>query len=106
MTNVSCREYYDSLIICVEGHTGFAQRGDDIVCAAISALAFTFMNCLLNEEAADNIKFIRKIVRDGYMYFEFKVYDFSKERVSGIVDALVTGFIMLEENYPQYVKYN
>ncbi len=92
------------MIISIEGHSGLAKPGEDIVCAGISALAYTLLNCLLDEEASENIKFIKKHICDGYMYIEFKPFCYSKSRISGIVDALITGFLMLEENYPDYIK--
>ncbi len=104
MTKFYYREYYDNLIISIEGHAGFESYGKDIVCAGISTLAYTLLNSLCDEEAADNIKFIKKIVREGYMYFEFSFFDYSKTRVKGITDALINGFLMLEDSYPQHIK--
>lgn len=105
MTTVYHREYYDRLLITVEGHSGFGQPGEDIVCAGVSVLSYTLLNCMLDEEAASNIKLIRKIVRNGYIHLEIEYFDFSKSRVKGIFDACITGLLMLEENYPEYVSF-
>ncbi len=104
MTTIYYREYYDKFIISIEGHAGYSTVGDDIVCAAVSTLCYTLLNCLLDEDASENIKLTKNIVSDGYMYFEFKHYDFSKQRVMGIVDTIIKGFLMLEESFPQYIK--
>ncbi len=104
MTNVYFREYYDHYYISFKGHSGFSKNGEDIVCAGISTLAYTLLNTLNDEEASGNIKFIRNIVRDGYIHIEFLPFDFSKERVKGIVDTCITGLIMLEENYSDYIR--
>ncbi len=104
MTNVYFREYYDHYYITLRGHSGFSRNGEDIVCAGISTLAYTLLNVLSDEEASGNIKFIRNIVCDGFMHFEFSFFDFSKERIKGIVDMCLTGLMMLEENYPEHIR--
>lgn len=42
------RGIYDekSLILILEGHANYAPKGQDIVCAGVSALAFTYANYL------------------------------------------------------------
>ena len=105
MTNIYHREYYDRLLISIEGHNAYAEQGKNIVCAAVSVLAYTLINCMLDEEAQGNVKLIRNIVRDGFVHLEIEYYDFSKERVKGILDACLTGFLMLEESYPKHVAF-
>ncbi len=104
MTSVFYREYYDNLIFSVEGHSGFANTGSDIVCAGVSVLSYTLLNTLLDEEAGENIKLVKNIVSDGYLYLEIEFFDYSKERIKAVADTILTGFYMLEENYPDYVK--
>ena len=53
MTKVFYREYYDNTLIVIEGHSGFAESGKDVVCAGVSALVFTLVNCIRDEEAKD-----------------------------------------------------
>lgn len=103
MTTVYFREYYDRLLITIEGHSSYAEQGRDIVCAGVSALTYTLVNCMLDEEADGRVKLIRSIVRNGYVHLEVEYFDFSKERIKGIFDACVTGLLMLEESYPEYV---
>ncbi len=104
MTTVYHREYYDKQLLTIEGHSGDGESGKDIVCAGFSALVYTYINCMLDEEAAGNVKLIRKIIRDGYIHFEIEYFDFSKARIKGMLDACITGFLMLEESYPDYVS--
>ncbi len=105
MTTIYHREYYDKQLISVEGHSGYSDYGTDIVCAGVSTLIYTLLNCMLDEEASGNLKLVRNIVRDGYICLEIEFFDFSKERVKGIFDACITGLLMLSENYPQYVAF-
>ena len=72
MTTIYHREYYDRLFLTIEGHSNFGNYGEDIVCAGISTLAYTLLNCMLDEESAGNIKLIRNIVRDGFLHLEIE----------------------------------
>lgn len=103
MTKITCREYRDNMVIIAEGHSGYGDRGSDIVCAGISVLVYTLVNTLLDEEASDRIKLVRRVVRDGYVYIEIERFDFSRERIDGIIDAFNTGLYMLSETYPDYI---
>lgn len=104
MTSVTYREYYDNTLIIAEGHSNSAPKGQDLVCAGISCLVYTLLNTLADEEASDRIRLTRKIVRDGYVCLEFEPFDFSRERVKGIVDCFMTGVYMLSESYPHNLK--
>lgn len=104
MTRVCFREYYDNLLIMIEGHSGFSVAGTDVVCAGISTLCYTLLNAVKDEEASGNLKLIRSFVCDGAMCLEIERFSFSKERVDSIVSTIMTGFYMLEETYPQYVR--
>lgn len=104
MTRVFHREYYDRDIITVEGHTGYAQRGADIVCASVSALVCTLLNCLKDEESAGRLHLVRCIVRDGFVSLEIEYFDFARERCSAITETCLTGLGILAEEYPQYVR--
>lgn len=104
MTKISCREYNDSIIFTAEGHSGHGCVGSDIVCAGISTLVYTLLNTILDEASSDRIHLVRNVVRSGYIYLEFEMFNYTKERISGIIDACMTGFGMLEDNYPDAVK--
>ena len=50
MTNVVIKKNGEGSIVrfTVDGHTGFAPAGEDIVCAALSSVTWTVMNGLEN----------------------------------------------------------
>lgn len=105
MTRIFYREYYDRNLIIIDGHSGYDASGSDVVCAGVSTLICTLVNCLRDESSADRIHLLRDIVRSGYVCFEVESYDFAKERVKGIFDACITGFLMLAEHYPNNVSF-
>ena len=105
MTEILYRKYYDRHLIIIEGHSNFSQKGEDIVCSAVSCLGFTLLNTLTDEVGDERAKFVRNIVRDGYMCLEVLPFSFAKERIQAIFDTVITGFCMVSEEYPDYVKF-
>ena len=104
MTRVYYREYYDKYLLIVEGHSAFGDKGKDIVCSAVSILVYTLLNMLKDEEADKRLILRREVVHDGYFCVEIEPFDFSKQRTQGIVDTVIMGLALLNEEYPEYVK--
>ncbi len=104
MTKVYYREYYDDIILNIEGHSGYSYMGNDIVCAGISTLVCALVNTLLDEEASGNIKFKTYFTGDGIVNLQIKRFSFSKSRIDGMISLIMTGFYALEETYPDYIR--
>ncbi len=104
MTRVSVEEFYDNYIISIEGHAGFAQRGSDIVCAAISTITYTLLNAIRWAQDGDCLYIRTENVSDGSIYLEVEPYDFAKEKVDTIIETCLTGFSLIEEEYPDYIR--
>ena len=104
MTRISVEEYYDSCIISIEGHTGFAAPGEDIVCAGVSAVCYTLVNALRRAEA-EGCLFIRdERISDGSVLIEIEPYSFAREKTDTIIDTCMAGFSALEEEFPDYIE--
>ncbi|MBQ0002410.1 MAG: ribosomal-processing cysteine protease Prp [Treponema sp.] len=87
-----------------EGHSGFAEKGKDIVCSAVTILMRTAIG-LLSDTSGIELKTDTSL--RGYLSFEARVLkDDSKlkERLSTIGDFLKEGFESLSEEFPQNVK--
>ena len=85
----------------VEGHAGYAEVGKDIICSAVTAVAYTGINAL------DELVGIRNYgIEDGYMICSVPT-DISpelKEKVRIILETVVVGFKQLEFSYEDYVS--
>ncbi len=103
MIKVYHREYYGKSFITIEGHACYGKKGEDIVCAGVSALVCTLINCLRDEESAGRVKLLRDVVRDGFVALEVEYFDFAKERTQAITETVLSGLYMLSEEYPQCV---
>lgn len=78
----------------ITGHSMYAKKGKDIVCAAVSVVSQHTARFLSNNGAKVKIK-------DGYLNVENIAHD----KVSQIfVNELVTTLEDLEEQFPKYLK--
>lgn len=104
MTEITYREYYNGFYLEASGHAGFKKHGEDIVCAAVSVLCCTLLECLKNEQCMMHLNLKRAIVRDGYFCVEAEPFEFARERVQMLFDTVVTGLTMVSEEYSDFVK--
>lgn len=100
MTNIEISEKDGRFELKVEGHSGYASSGSDIVCSAISILCFTLLNAVLEKnERALNMRYQQK---DGYFYLYFiNTYD---ECLKAVFYAVCNGLQMVAEQYQEYVS--
>ncbi len=85
----------------IEGHAHYAPPGQDIVCAAVSTLAYTLaqnLELMLFEEdyTAD--------FESGHAWIEARPPEPLAEQCRGIFMTIANGFAMLEAQYGQYVQ--
>ena len=84
--------------ITIDGHAGYAPKGNDIVCAAVSVLAQNLVNSIEALTEDD----IQCHFRDGHMEIYFK--DLS-EKGRLLVDSFFIGICAVQKTYGDaYVK--
>jgi uncharacterized protein YsxB (DUF464 family) len=86
----------------VKGHAGYAEEGSDIVCSAISAIAYTAVGAI--EELIGLKSFFKQ--KDGFMSCKLDMeLSPEKRHDAGIIMATAEiGFKQIEYAYPDYVK--
>jgi uncharacterized protein YsxB (DUF464 family) len=86
----------------VKGHSGYAEAGSDIVCSAISAIAFTAVGAI--EELIGLKGFYKQ--KDGYMSckLDMNIPPELKHDANVIMATAEVGFKQIEFAYPDYVK--
>ncbi len=85
-----------------EGHSGYAEAGSDIVCAAVSVLGCTCVNSL---ESLLGVRVRMKGNEDGLL--DFDLPEIPREREEGVqllMGALRQGLSDLEDGYPAYIR--
>lgn len=85
----------------VEGHAGYARKGEDIVCSAVSALAYTAVGSLMNMAGGCDYE-----EKDGFMKIRIKDRRSEKETISSeiILNTIFIGFMQLMESYKKFVR--
>ena len=84
--------------LIVKGHSNFAPKGSDIVCAGVSAIVTGGINALIIE----NKNKISYRVNDGYVNVD--VLDIDDDKLQLIMDVIVVQLKTIEESYKKYVK--
>mgnify|MGYP005768617333 FL=1 len=85
----------------MDGHAGYADRGEDIICAAVSALTQNAVNSI---EAFTEDAFEADVSEeDGSLHVRFE------DTVSGdtrlLLDSLVLGLTSIQDSYgSQYIR--
>ena len=83
--------------ITMKGHAGYAPPGQDIVCAAVSALTETFIASVENL-TKDNL--ICEISAGNAVIQYGNLSDVGKT----LLDSFFVGLQMIADNYPAYVQ--
>ena len=101
MTKVTIKSNMNIHEVTVEGHSCFSKAGTDIVCAAISTLAYTLLNRIENLIELERVEKFDYEEKDGYMKIVFES-DTSEALAS--LETIKIGFLMLEENFSEYIS--
>ncbi len=81
----------------IKGHSGFADKGEDIVCAGISSASIMAANTVTDVIGAD----ASVIVEDGYIRLYLNESDPSSEAVLKGLSRHLSG---ISKQYPQFVR--
>lgn len=81
----------------LDGHAGYAKQGDDLVCAAVSSVAFAICNGM---EKLAGVSFGYQM-EDGYLYFVLpqELDDTAKAKTQLLLGTL---YLFLQELAGQY----
>ena len=83
--------------ITVSGHAGYAEKGKDIVCSAVSILEQTLLRSL-ETLTVDEVQIAR-----GYGYTDIRFKNLSKEGKL-LADSFFVGISDIAVKYPDFVK--
>ena len=95
----------NQISIAVTGHAGQAEKGRDIVCSAVSTLTYTAAQMAAEYHSAGwlekepNIK-----LESGDAEIAFTPKHKRRMRVLDGYKSIVTGYRLIAESYPDYVK--
>lgn len=86
------------------GHAGYAEKGEDIVCAGASMLTGALAGSL--EEAEERGRCTSAIKqRDGYALIEAEATLSNRAEIKAYFRMAATGYRMLAEKYPKNIEF-
>lgn len=103
MIHVTYHRLYNR--VTIEGHANSAQKGHDLVCSAVSALALTLAGNVSYMESQEAVRNVITKLDEGNAEIQCTPYRRYKESVEQIFRAICVGFELLATKYPEYIKY-
>ena len=85
--------------LLINGHSGFKEKGNDVVCSGVSTLVKTFELSLVNK------KVNCKIIDDNY--YELNIIDYNEEvksELKGLCLFLTLGLKAISKKYTDNIK--
>ena len=86
----------------VSGHSGYAEAGSDIVCAAISAIV-TMAEATINDVCGAKAK-VRVKEEDARVTLTLPASCDEEESVQAVLSGMMLALISLKEDYPDYIE--
>jgi Predicted ribosomal protein len=90
--------------IIVSGHAGFADHGEDIVCAAVSVLTISILNGLTEILGRKDLD---EVVEEGYV--RFTIPEITDETMNMKTDTLISTYLLgirgIKEAYGDYIQF-
>ena len=86
----------------VSGHSGYAEAGSDIVCAAVSA-AVAMAECTINDVCGAKAK-VRVKDEQARITLTLPTSCDEEETVQAVLSGLMLTLISLREDYPDYIE--
>ena len=86
----------------VSGHSGYAEAGSDIVCAAISAIV-TMAEATINEVCGAKAK-VRVKDEQARITLTLPTSCDEEETVQAVLSGMMLTLLSLREDYPDYIE--
>lgn len=103
MTTVEYTDTGEMLRFKADGHASFAESGRDLVCAAESILAYTLVQNLMDAKEKGWLEELDADTWDGGVLVEATPIKRFAPRVRTIFKTILTGYRLLEKNFPENV---
>ena len=86
----------------VSGHSGYAEAGSDIICAAVSAIV-TMAEATINDVCGAKAK-VRVKEDDARITLTLPTSCDEEESVQAVLSGMMLTLISLREDYPDYIE--
>ena len=100
MTKIYYNRSKDEHELSIYGHAGYDNEGRDIICSAVSAIAYALLGFLENE--ANDTSDYDYMTESGKLC----VTADTSERVDAAFDMALIGLAQIARQYPDYVRFH
>ena len=105
MIRVTFTENDNNLSLRLEGHAGYAEIGNDIVCASATILAGTVAQLVMEADHKGDLESAPEIkLEPGDSLISCKPTEETMDKMKNIYSFAKTGYVVLAYNNPQYVE--
>ena len=104
MTEIEALYEENEFYLTIKGHAEYGEYGKDIVCSAVSILAFTLQKYL-----ADHVEELERLCIDGEegnMVFSCTVKGWYSDNIREGILAILGGFEILSKNYEKNIHFS
>ena len=105
MVRISFEQRNSKLTLKIKGHAGQAEKGNDIVCASCSILAYIVAQFVREAEYKRNLKSTPEIkLESGDTVISCEPTDNILYEMQNMYLFAEKGYILLSNSFPQYVE--
>lgn len=89
--------------LTINGHAGYAEKGQDIVCAAVSAISIGTINAV---EAVLGVRLPTEVHEDGFLSCHMPSLDDGqlRDKVQLLLEAMIAALRSVEAEYGRHVQ--
>ena len=91
----------DEHSVRIRGHAGSGESGHDLVCAAVSILAYTLAAFVLKMEESGSATHSTAALRSGEAEIACTPTQEKSGEITRVMDAVCEGFAILAEEFPE-----
>ena len=91
----------DEHSVRIRGHAGSGEAGHDLVCAAVSILAYTLAAFVLRIEEIGSATHSTAALRSGEAEIACTPAEEKSGEITRVMDAVCEGFAILAEEFPE-----
>lgn len=83
--------------VIIDGHSGYSEAGNDIVCASVSSICITTVNALIRIDSSC----IDYNDKDGHLEVDIKKHS---NTIDILIENMLNLLMELEKDYKKYIK--
>lgn len=106
MTSINITKVNDTVVVSLAGHAEYSKNGNDIVCAALSAITQSFLQTLKYYESKGKCIVKSEQIKEDIGTALFSFTSMSEKETDALLSMALIGYTMLKNTYPKNIFLN